>query len=189
MKNQQDQNAGNRRVTRFLRSSTIWAVEVVKVSRYQNEITGISYHVTWLSVWMQMWPAYGQDDATSIPPSFASVKSRMVYSSGTGLPGMSWEKAVKWMLLLWCGRSRSTGHMDKVTQLMAACGQRLGCVPKYKAGESWKKVEQERRNWERCSIIWSTWCHCHPTIFCFRKSQNALSFWYHPTRDVLGKDS
>ena len=39
------------------------------------------------------WNAYGSADAT--PSSLASAKSRMVYPSGTGLPRLSWKKAVK----------------------------------------------------------------------------------------------
>jgi len=36
--------------------------------------------------------AYGPADATATPSSFASVKSRMVYLSGAGLPRLSWKK-------------------------------------------------------------------------------------------------
>ena len=41
------------------------------------------------------WFAYGSADATATPSSLASAKSRMVYPSGTGLPRLSWKKAVK----------------------------------------------------------------------------------------------
>jgi len=40
---------------------------------------------------------YGPADATATQSSFASVKSRMVYLSGDGLPRSSWKKAIKWM--------------------------------------------------------------------------------------------
>ena len=36
--------------------------------------------------------AYGSAHATATPSSLASVKSRMVYPSGTGLPRLSWKK-------------------------------------------------------------------------------------------------
>jgi len=36
--------------------------------------------------------AYGPTDATATPSSLASVKSRMVYLSGAGLPRLSWKK-------------------------------------------------------------------------------------------------
>jgi len=36
--------------------------------------------------------AYGLADATATPSSLAPVKSRMVYLSGAGLPGLSWKK-------------------------------------------------------------------------------------------------
>jgi len=32
-----------------------------------------------------------------IPSSLASLKYKMVYLSGAGLPRFSWKKAVKWM--------------------------------------------------------------------------------------------
>ena len=38
------------------------------------------------------WFAYGPADATAISSSLASVKSRMVYLSGAGLPRLSWKK-------------------------------------------------------------------------------------------------
>ena len=38
------------------------------------------------------WFAYGPPDATATPSSLASVKSRMVYLSGAGLPRLSWKK-------------------------------------------------------------------------------------------------
>jgi len=36
--------------------------------------------------------AYGPADATAIPSSLASLKSRMVHLSGAGLPRLSWKK-------------------------------------------------------------------------------------------------
>jgi len=36
--------------------------------------------------------AYGPTDATAIPSSLASLKSRMVYLSGAGLPRLSMKK-------------------------------------------------------------------------------------------------
>jgi len=42
-------------------------------------------------VWCK-WFAYGTADATATPSSLASVKSRMVYLSGAGLPRLSWKK-------------------------------------------------------------------------------------------------
>jgi len=38
--------------------------------------------------------AYGPADATATPSSFAPVKSRMVYFSGTSLPRLSWKKGL-----------------------------------------------------------------------------------------------
>ena len=38
------------------------------------------------------WFANGPADATAAPLSLASVKSRMVYPSGTGIPRLSWKK-------------------------------------------------------------------------------------------------
>jgi len=40
------------------------------------------------------WFAYSPADATATPSSLATVKSRMVYLSGAGLPRLSWKK---WM--------------------------------------------------------------------------------------------
>jgi len=42
-------------------------------------------------VWCK-WFAYGPVDAAATPSSLASVKSRMVYLSGAGLPRLSWKK-------------------------------------------------------------------------------------------------
>ena len=39
--------------------------------------------------------ACGPADATAIPSSLAPVESRMVYISRAGLPGLSWQKAIK----------------------------------------------------------------------------------------------
>jgi len=41
------------------------------------------------------WFVYGPADANVIPSSLAPVKSRMVYLTSTGLPRLSWKKAVK----------------------------------------------------------------------------------------------
>jgi len=41
--------------------------------------------------------AHGPADATVIPSSLASLKSRMAYISGAGLPRLSWKKAVGWV--------------------------------------------------------------------------------------------
>jgi len=38
------------------------------------------------------WFAYGPANATATPFSLAPVKSRMVYLSGAGLPGLSWKR-------------------------------------------------------------------------------------------------
>ena len=35
--------------------------------------------------------------------------------------------------------------------------------------------------------IWSSWCHCHPTISCSSKIQNGLPSWYRLTQVVLEK--
>jgi len=35
--------------------------------------------------------------------------------------------------------------------------------------------------------IWSRWCHCHPIISCFIKTQNGLPFWCQLTQAVLEK--
>jgi len=35
--------------------------------------------------------------------------------------------------------------------------------------------------------IWSSWCHCHPTISCSSKIQNGLPFWCRLTQIVLEK--
>jgi len=46
--------------------------------------------LAWLSVWSEVQMiAYGPTDATATPSSLASVKSRMVYLSGAGLPRLS----------------------------------------------------------------------------------------------------
>ena len=45
------------------------------------------------------WLGYGLADATAIPSSLASVKSRMVYASSTGLTRLSWKKDVNQLLL------------------------------------------------------------------------------------------
>jgi len=41
------------------------------------------------------------------------------------------------------------------------------------------------RYWRGC--IWSSWCHCHPIIFCSSKIQNGLPFWCQLTQVVLEK--
>jgi len=46
------------------------------------------------------WFAYGPADATVTPSSLASLKSRLVYVSGTGLPRLSWKESVKRMCCL-----------------------------------------------------------------------------------------
>jgi len=49
--------------------------------------------LAWLSVWSEVKIfAYGPADATATPSSLFPVKSRMVYLSGAGLPGLSWKK-------------------------------------------------------------------------------------------------
>jgi len=35
--------------------------------------------------------------------------------------------------------------------------------------------------------IRSSWCHCHPIIYCFIKTQNSLRFWCRLTQVVLEK--
>jgi len=35
--------------------------------------------------------------------------------------------------------------------------------------------------------IWSSWCHCHPIIFCSTKIQNSLPFSCRLTQVVLEK--
>ena len=50
-------------------------------------------------VWCKF--AYGPADATATPSSLASVKFRMVYLSGAGLPRLSWKKAVKRIWWRW----------------------------------------------------------------------------------------
>ena len=44
-------------------------------------------------------------------------------------------------------------------------------------------------DWSEVQItcIWSSWCHCHPTISCCSKIQNGLPFWCRPTQVVLEK--
>jgi len=44
--------------------------------------------------------AYGPADATATPSSFASIKSRIVYLSGAGLPRLSWKKDRKMDVVL-----------------------------------------------------------------------------------------
>jgi len=49
-----------------------------------------------LSVWRKVQIiAYSPADATATPSSLASLKSRMVYPSGVGLPRLSWKKAIR----------------------------------------------------------------------------------------------
>jgi len=49
--------------------------------------------LVWLSVWSEVQMiAYGPADATVTPSSLAPGKSRMVYLSGAGLPGLWWKK-------------------------------------------------------------------------------------------------
>jgi len=45
------------------------------------------------------WFAYGLADATDIPSSLASLKSRMVLPFGAALPRLSWKKATKWVFV------------------------------------------------------------------------------------------
>jgi len=49
--------------------------------------------LAWLSVWSEvLMIACGPADATATPSSLASLKSRMVYLSGAGLPRLSWKR-------------------------------------------------------------------------------------------------
>ena len=50
-------------------------------------------------VWCK-WFAYGPADATATPSSLASVKSRMVYLSGAGLPRLSWKRPLNVCMLI-----------------------------------------------------------------------------------------
>ena len=45
---------------------------------------------------------HGSGDATATPSSLASAKSRMVYPSGTGLPGCPGKQAVKRLCVCVC---------------------------------------------------------------------------------------
>ena len=55
-----------------------------------NSVMGY-WHGYLSRVWCK-WFAYGPADATATPSSLVSVKSRMVYLSGAGLPRLSWKK-------------------------------------------------------------------------------------------------
>ena len=55
----------------------------------------VGYWHGYLSGMWCRWFAYGPTDAIANPSSLASVKSRIVYLSGAGLPGLSWKKAIK----------------------------------------------------------------------------------------------
>jgi len=56
------------------------------------------------------WFAYGSADATAIPSSLASAQSRMFYPSGTGLPRLSWKKAIKWLCVCYCTKISAGKH-------------------------------------------------------------------------------
>ena len=52
----------------------------------------MSYWHGYLSGARCKWFAHGPADATATPSSLASLKSRMIYLSGAGLPRLSWKK-------------------------------------------------------------------------------------------------
>jgi len=56
-------------------------------------------YLSW--VWCKLF-AYGPADATATSSSLASVKSRMVYLSGAGLPGCPGKKAIKRICVCVC---------------------------------------------------------------------------------------
>jgi len=64
-------------------------------------------------------------------------------------------------------------------------GSRKGIQPVKTSGQvlMWLSVGSELQ----IMCIWSSWCHCHPIIFCFIKIQNGLSFWCRLTQIVLEK--
>ena len=61
---------------------SIWPIKNWVMGYWRGYLSG---------VWCK-WFAYGPADATATPSSLASVKSRMVYLSGVGLPRLSWKK-------------------------------------------------------------------------------------------------
>jgi len=61
---------------------SIWPVKNWVIGYWRGYLSG---------VWCK-WFAYGPADATATPSSLASVKSRMVYLYGAGLPRLSWKK-------------------------------------------------------------------------------------------------
>jgi len=54
----------------------------------------VRYWCGYLSGVRCKWFEYGPPDATAIPSSLASVKSKMVYISAAGLPRLSWKKSL-----------------------------------------------------------------------------------------------
>jgi len=59
--------------------------------------------LAWLSVWSEVQSAYGPADGTATPSSLASLKSRVVYHSGAGLPRLSWKRGRETELQhTWC---------------------------------------------------------------------------------------
>jgi len=72
-------------------------------------------------VWCK-WFAYGPADATATLSSLASVKSRMVYLSGAGLPRLSWKKRP----LNVCMYMYTVGHKKHTKNVFTITSIKLG---------------------------------------------------------------
>jgi len=72
-----------------------WAAGRTRHPAYKNWV--VRYWRGYLSGARCKWFAYGPADATATPSSLASLKPRMVYFFGAGLPGLFWKKAVEWI--------------------------------------------------------------------------------------------
>jgi len=59
----------------------------------------------------------------------------------------------------------------------------VGCHEGHPVGKNW--VVRYQRGY--LISIWSSWCHCHPTVSCSSKIQNGLPFWCLLTQVVLEK--
>jgi len=88
-------------------------------------------------------------------------------SSGIGLPGLSWTKAVKRLCV--CSL-----YFDTVG--WAACKKLSGGVLAWLS--VWREVQ---------TCIWPSWCHCHSLSLASVKSRLVLLFWYRLTWVVPDK--
>jgi len=91
-----------------------------------------------------------------------------------------------------CTTTINKSIRSSMPQLWDACSIRK-CITNYAATGAVKKLSGEVLAWisvwsmVQMICIWSSWCHCLPSIFCSSKIHNGLPFWCLSTQVVLEK--